>query len=262
MNTLSSVEAPSCSSPCIDSESQLPKNEELNETRELDTQQESRETSSSCDSTHTENLRPYSIESGGNSNLTLSEEHKSSEGLSTSATKSELTGVASKLEVSDNVDNSAINESTIDNSQKSESVVVPQSEADSELEKEAAIIAEYLSEVETWEEVASVMQNCPIDLKSSSWQLLSEEQKARIHELKHEFEISSTIVAAYEEISDISSNQESEKSLQVGDKVMWDNCYPYLQSWQPFIICRIEGSEAKLDYYANLVPLAELSLAE
>ena len=261
INTLTSVEAPNCSSPCIDSESQLPKNEELNETRELDAQQESRETSSSCDSTHTENLHPYSIESSVNSNLTLSEEDQSSEGLSTSATPSELTEVALKSEVSDDVNNSAISESTVDNSQMSELVVVPQSEADSELEKEAAIIAEYLSDVETWGEVASVMQNCPSDLKSSSWQLLSEEQKARIHKLKHEFEISDTFVATYKEVSDISSNYENENSLKVGDKVMWDNCSPHLQSWQPFLICRIDGDKAKLDYYANLVPLTELSLA-
>lgn len=262
INTLSSVEAPNSTSPCIDSEFQLPKNEEPNETRELDAQQESRETSTSCGSTHTENLHPYSIESSENSNLILSEEHQSSEGFSTSATPSELTEVASEAEVSDDVNNLAISKSTVDNAQISELVLIAQSETDLELEKEAAIIAEYLCKVETWEDVAEVMQNCPSDLKSSSWQLLSEEQKVRIHELKHEFEIDDTNLAACEEISDISSNQENENNLKVGDKVIWDNCSPHLQSWQPFLICRIEGSEAKLDYYVNLVPLAELSLAD
>lgn len=31
---------------------------------------------------------------------------------------------------------------------------------------------------------------------------------------------------------------------------------------QPFIITKIEGEEARLDYYANSVPLTELSLVE
>ncbi len=150
----------------------------------------------------------------------------------------------------------------VNNSDVSDPVMVSSLAADSLLE-EAVIIAEYLSGIETWsEEVVGVMQNCPDDLKSLSWELLDLEQKARIHELKRKFETRATNVDTNEEISNTTLNQDSAYNLKVGDKVMWDNCYPHLQSWQPFIICKIEGNEAKLDYYTNYVPLEELSLVE
>ncbi|GJD23993.1 hypothetical protein RIVM261_089490 [Rivularia sp. IAM M-261] len=163
-------------------------------------------------------------------------------------------------EAHNDVDSSDINESVavLDNGAAKEVI----SDADSVLE-EAVIIAEYLSGLETWsEEVVTIMQNCPHNLKLLSWELLDSEQKARIHELKHEFESSDTKVEVEEEISDSTLSPDSPGNLKVGDTVIWDNCHPHLQSWQPFVISKIEGDEAKLEYYANYVPLEELSLAE
>ena len=150
----------------------------------------------------------------------------------------------------------------VNNSDVSDPVMVSSLGADSLLE-EAVIIAEYLSALETWsEEVVTIMQNCPDDLKSLSWELLDSEQKARIHELKCEFETSITKVETGEEISNTTSNTDSAHNFKVGDTVVWNNCYPHLQSWQPFTICKIQGDEAKLDYCANYVPLEELSLVD
>lgn len=169
--------------------------------------------------------------------------------------------VGEPLVVFDSGADSEVN-NDVNNSDVSEPVMVSSLGTDSLLE-EAVIIAEYLSGIETWsEEVVGVMQNCPDDLKSLSWELLDLEQKARIHELKREFETHATNVDTPEEISNTTLNPDSAYNLKVGDKVMWDNCYPHLQSWQPFIICKIEGNEAKLDYYTNYVPLEELSLVE
>ena len=180
------------------------------------------------------------------------------------------------LEVDNGVNNSDVSEplivfdsganlevdNDVNNSDVSEPVMVSSLSADSLLE-EAVIIAEYLSGLETWsEEVVTIMQNCPDDLKSLSWELLDSEQKARIHELKCEFETSITKVETGEEISNTTSNTDSAHNFKVGDTVVWNNCYPHLQSWQPFTICKIQGDEAKLDYCANYVPLEELSLVE
>ena len=163
-------------------------------------------------------------------------------------------------EVYNDVNSSDINESVVvfDNGADSE----VNSDADSILE-EAVIIAEYLSGLKTWsEEVVAIMQNCPHNLKLLSWELLDSEQKARIHELKHEFESSNEKVEVESEISDTTLSSDSLGNLKVGDTVIWDNCHPHLQSWQPFVISKIEGDEAKLEYYANYVPLEELSLVE
>jgi hypothetical protein len=163
-------------------------------------------------------------------------------------------------EVYNDVDSSDIHESVVvfDNGAAKE----VNSDADSILE-EAVIIAEYLSSLETWsEEVVAIMQNCPNELKLLSWELLDSEQKARIHELKHEFDSNNEKVEVEKEISDTTLSPDSLSNFKVGDKVMWDNCYPHLQSWQPFVISKIEGNEAKLEYYANYVPVEELSLAE
>ncbi len=164
------------------------------------------------------------------------------------------------LEAHNNVNSSDINESVVVFDSGADSEV--SSDADSILE-EAVIIAEYLSGLETWsEEVVAIMQNCPNELKLLSWELLDSEQKTRIHELKHKFETNNEKVEVEPEISDTTLSSDSLSNLRVGDKVMWDNCYPHLQSWQPFVISRIEGDEAKLEYYANYVPLEELSLVE
>ncbi|RUT04058.1 hypothetical protein DSM106972_049720 [Dulcicalothrix desertica PCC 7102] len=164
------------------------------------------------------------------------------------------------LEAHNDVNSSDINESVVVFDSGADSEV--SSDADSILE-EAVIIAEYLSGLETWsEEVVAIMQNCPKDLKLLSWELLDSEQKARIHELKHEFESSNEKVEVESEISDTTLSSDSLSNLKVGDTVIWDNCHPHLQSWQPFVISKIEGSEAKLEYYANYVPVEELSLAE
>ena len=103
----------------------------------------------------------------------------------------ELQQATSDSPVNNDVNNSDISESAVDYySDASESVVVLHSAADSQLE--AMVIAEYLSQLQTWSEVAAVMQNCSSNLKLASWKLLDSSQKARIHKLKHEFEISNT----------------------------------------------------------------------
>lgn len=162
------------------------------------------------------------------------------------------------------------NNNDANSSDNVESVAIFNSGADSEVNsnvdsllEEAVIIAEYLSGLETWsEEVVAIMKNCPNELKLLSWELLDSKQKARIHELTHEFEINNEKVEVESEISDTTLSSDSVSNLKVGDKVMWHNCYPHLQSWQPFVISKIEGHEAKLEYYANYVPVEELSLAE
>ncbi|GJD19124.1 hypothetical protein RIVM261_040800 [Rivularia sp. IAM M-261] len=184
-----------------------------------------------------------------------------------SGTNLEVDNGVNNLDVSEPVvvfDSGAAKEfhNGVNNSDVSEPVMVSSLGADSLLE-EAVIIAEYLSGLETWsEEVVAIMQNCPDNLKSLSWELLESEQKARIHELKREFETSGTKVETNEEISNTTSNTDLAHNLKVGDTVVWNNCYPHLQSWQPFRICKIQGDEAKLDYCANYVPLEELSLVE
>jgi hypothetical protein len=50
------------------------------------------------------------------------------------------------------------------------------------------------------------------------------------------------------------------RQLQVGDKVIWTNCYAHLNSWQPFLIISIDGDKAKLDIYQHPVYLNELEL--
>jgi hypothetical protein len=162
----------------------------------------------------------------------------------------ELQGVTSELEVdssdiSEPIDNPNVTEpivvidsgansevnNDINNSDVSQPVVVYG--ADSELE-EAVIIAEYLSKLETWAEVVAVMENCPGELKLLSWELLDENQKTRLHELKHQFEVSNTKVETNEEILDKTLNPDSLHNLKVGDKVIWDNCYPHLRPLAAF----------------------------
>jgi hypothetical protein len=50
------------------------------------------------------------------------------------------------------------------------------------------------------------------------------------------------------------------RQFQVGDKVIWTNCYAHLSSWQPFVITSIDGDKAKLDIYQHPVPLSELQI--
>ncbi len=101
--------------------------------------------------------------------------------------------------------------------------------------------AETLIQVTEWEEVIEITQNWTEELKSNVWQALSEEEKKRINELKNRH---------FEKL---------DKTPQVGDKVIWKNCPGNLTSWQPFMITDIQGTEAQLDVYMYMVPLAELS---
>ena len=48
--------------------------------------------------------------------------------------------------------------------------------------------------------------------------------------------------------------------FQVGDKVVWTNCYAHLWSWQPFVITNIDDDKAMLDVYQHPVYLNELEL--
>lgn len=104
--------------------------------------------------------------------------------------------------------------------------------------------AEILVEATKWEEVISITENWTEELKSNVWQALSEEERQHLKYLKN---------LHFEKL---------EKTPQVGDKVIWNNCPGNLTSWQPFMITDIQGTEAKLDLYMYMVPLAELSKVE
>lgn len=100
---------------------------------------------------------------------------------------------------------------------------------------------EMLLQATCWEEVISTTENWAEELKSTVWQKLTEEERQHLKDLKN---------LHFEEL---------EKTPQVGDKVIWNNCPGNLTSWQPFMITDIQGAEAKLDFYMYMVPLAELS---
>ena len=101
--------------------------------------------------------------------------------------------------------------------------------------------AEILVEATEWEQVISITENWTEELKSATWKALSEEAQQHISNLKNQH---------FEKL---------EKTPQVGDKVIWNKCPGNLTSWQPFLITDIQGTEAKLDFYMYMVPLAELS---
>ncbi|WP_414621582.1 hypothetical protein [Calothrix sp. CCY 0018] len=103
---------------------------------------------------------------------------------------------------------------------------------------------EMLLQAICWEEVVSITENWNEELKSTVWKALGEEERQNINELKNQH---------FEKL---------EKTPQVGDKVIWNNCPGNLSSWQPFLITNIQGTEAELDVYKDMVPLAELSKVE
>lgn len=72
--------------------------------------------------------------------------------------------------------------------------------------------------------------------------MLNSGDKQHIYELKQQHE------------------QKLKNMPQVGDKVIWTNCYAHLIIWQPFVITAIEGEYALLDVYAHPVPLDELEI--
>ncbi|RUT03882.1 hypothetical protein DSM106972_047960 [Dulcicalothrix desertica PCC 7102] len=256
IDTPNGVEAPNYNSSCTDTESQSPENEE------------GKEVTSRNEVDDSDISEPVVVFDSGAAKEVNNDVNDSDVGkpvvVFDSGAAKELNNdvhnsdVGEPIVVFDSGADSEVNKD-INNSDASQPVVV--SGTDLELE-EAVIIAEYLSKLETWGEVVAVMENCPGELKLLSWELLDENQKARLYQLKHEFEVSNTKVETNEEMSDKTLNPNSLNTLKVGDKVMWENCYPHLHSWQPFIITKIEGDEARLDYYANSVPLAELSLVE
>ena len=103
---------------------------------------------------------------------------------------------------------------------------------------------EMLVQVSCWEEVISTTESWSEELKSTVWQKLTEEERQHLKDFKN---------LHFEEL---------EKTPQVGDKVIWNNCPGNLTSWQPFLITDIQGTEAQLDVYMYMVPLAELSKVE
>ncbi|WP_414622795.1 hypothetical protein [Calothrix sp. CCY 0018] len=103
---------------------------------------------------------------------------------------------------------------------------------------------EMLLQAICWEEVVSITENWNEELKSTVWKALGEEERQNINELKNQH---------FEKL---------EKTPQVGDKVIWNNCPGNLSSWQPFLITDIQGAEAELDVYMYMVPLADLSKVE
>ena len=100
---------------------------------------------------------------------------------------------------------------------------------------------EMLLQATCWEEVISITKDWTEELKSATWKALGEEAQQHISNLNNQY---------FEKL---------EKTPQVGDKVIWNKCPGNLTSWQPFLITDIQGAEAQLDVYMNMVPLAELS---
>lgn len=50
-----------------------------------------------------------------------------------------------------------------------------------------------------------------------------------------------------------------EVPLEVGDRVVWDNCPGHCSWMNPFTITATDGDMARLDFYSELVPLSELT---
>ena len=99
-----------------------------------------------------------------------------------------------------------------------------------------------LRQAKNWEEVVSSTENFSDEVKITTWERLDSEDKERIYQLKQQQE------------------HKLKNIPQVGDKVIWTNCYAHLSSWQPFVVSAIEGEYARLDFYAHPVPLDELEV--
>jgi hypothetical protein len=102
-------------------------------------------------------------------------------------------------------------------------------------------IIETLTEAESWLEVTNTIDSYPQSVKSHIWGLLDTATQERFQEFKREH---------FENL---------EKTLNVNDKVMWENCPGNIYLWQPFVITKIEDGQAMLAYVNRLVPLEELT---
>ncbi len=107
----------------------------------------------------------------------------------------------------------------------------------------AVELAALLRLAECWEEVEAVTQSVDSATKTEAWSLLTNEEQARIRAIKP---------------TSIELAQAEREPIQVGDKVIWDECPGHLSWMNPFVVESIEGSSAKLEYCTVLAPLPEL----
>lgn len=144
--------------------------------------------------------------------------------------------------------NFIVNEVCAENKIKSEQPsTIPPKESYS-----AAEIAALLCDCNTWSEITAITSNLDQPIRMESWSMLSKEEQNRIHEIKS--------IATEAKNQNITTDEPV--SIKVGDIVVWDNCYPHLNSWQPFKVQRIEvNGFVKLENVINLIPLEELKLA-
>jgi hypothetical protein len=114
-------------------------------------------------------------------------------------------------------------------------------------------IANQLRNCTTCSEVAAISSSLDKSTCLDSWAILNESEQQQILEIKS---------VAQNQVVNITENQQIEDiSIQVGDKVMWANHYPYLSNWLPLKVERInDDGQVKLELCDFLVPMSELSL--
>lgn len=113
-------------------------------------------------------------------------------------------------------------------------------------------IAALLRDCNTWLEITAITSKLDQPTRMASWSMLSKEEQNRIYKIKS--------IATEAKNQNITTDEPA--SIKVGDIVVWDNCYPHLNSWQPFKVQRIEvNGFVKLENVINLIPIEELKLA-
>lgn len=98
-------------------------------------------------------------------------------------------------------------------------------------------IAALVLQCQTWSEVAAITSFVDEPTRRKSWDILSKPEQQRQNAMKEAFV----------------------PSIKVGDKVNWENHFPYLSSWLPLKVEEINDGKVKLELCV-LVPIEELSL--
>jgi hypothetical protein len=101
-------------------------------------------------------------------------------------------------------------------------------------------IASLIVQCTTWSEIVAITSTIDEQTRHKSWNVLAQSEKKRIIAMK---EASQTIPL-----------------IKVGDKVNWENHYPYLSVWLPLQVQEINNGQVKLAECDFLIPIEELSL--
>jgi hypothetical protein len=107
-----------------------------------------------------------------------------------------------------------------------------------------------------WSEVIAITSKLNKKTRLRSWAALDESEHQRIIAMKEQAIDTSNV-------GNQGNDQHTEPatSIKVGDKVMWFNHYPHLNSWLPLEVQRIdEDGQVKLEMCNLLLPIQELSL--